>query len=1128
MTTPRTRPRTGQYPAYPAGAPVRVTIGDRLRGLAAVLAIAALLVGLPTLLLLARPAVLPDRLLNPSWVELVLLSNDVQHLVLLLVFAALWIVWGWLAWMAVGESVDFVRRLRAPHLGPLPTGMFARLLTAATMLFAALPVQASTAGPAAAVAILATPHREHETTQAPDDETPDTAAPETQATATPAPRAPEAYANWEPYVVRQNDTLWKIAETRLGDGRRFLEIHAANRDVLGPEPDYLPAGVTLRVPTPPAPATAEQPPATLVATVSPESHTVVRGDTLTGIALDHYGNPDRYTTIADASRDTIQPDGERLTDPDHIEPGWTLILPDLDDAVVAAQAPAGSPVAPAVTAEVQAPAAPPEPIGDRDPADDSADAADIPTTPPDVTRDLEAAAAPELRPAPEASDPPSDAAKDQGQAHPAWLLPGLATGGAVLAAGLHVAITRGRSRQARLRPPGRSVGPVPEELIPAVATARVAGGGRVPDVRRLDILLRELAGPHLRDYTPRPQVLAVELTEEEAVLHLAQPADLPAPWTGDGVRWTARLADAREHSRQLVPYPMLAAVGQDDRGRAWLLNLEQLRTATVTGADDAVAAFARHVVAELALNPWTVNLTTHALGVAEGAQALSQYRVQEDDDDTFTASITRYVRQAAEEEPDGEDHEEFSFVVTTSRAGGIADLAAAIRKHPGRSSAAVLVVGGTPAPGDIELRIEAGHLHIDALDIDLAASQMSAAELQACANIVAFTRNPADVPNPLVERATGRLRPSPRETSSETTDGASPEPSVAVETVVESVERPADVDTPAGGGSLLPEADAAYLAHTANTRADLARLAPVATRPPKGSQGDVGQADPDPTLDQDLADWHDRTCRRPRVEVLGKVTMWGPGTGSAVANRRPAFTMLAAFLALHPEGVTLDHVSQVLNSLDGDARSRLALLRGYLGDLPDGTPRLGKGAAGRPRKSGTRPRHLYRIDGVLVDADLLRRLYERAIRRGAHGMSDLIAALELVRGAPFTIPEEKYHQWLWALHGEHLADQYTALVGDIAHLVITHALRNRDLPLARRACHTWHSADPGSEALAKDHALLEVADDHPDKAKEIADELWTRFDDEIAPTEPGARSAVIDAAHTAAKKASIAAQDHRE
>src|SRR5699024_3875105 len=50
----------------------------------------------------------------------------------------------------------------------------------------------------------------------------------------PAPAAPRAARTGTiPYTVVRGDTLWKIAETRLGDPLRYPEIAALNRDVLG-------------------------------------------------------------------------------------------------------------------------------------------------------------------------------------------------------------------------------------------------------------------------------------------------------------------------------------------------------------------------------------------------------------------------------------------------------------------------------------------------------------------------------------------------------------------------------------------------------------------------------------------------------------------------------------------------------------------------------------------------------------------------------------------------------------------------------------------------------------------------------------------------------------------------------
>ena len=72
------------------------------------------------------------------------------------------------------------------------------------------------------------------------------------ATARPAaqPRPPR------PYRLRDGDTLEKIADRLLGDRERAAEIFAANRHVLA-QPDLLPVGVTIMVPSRDGPTTLE-------------------------------------------------------------------------------------------------------------------------------------------------------------------------------------------------------------------------------------------------------------------------------------------------------------------------------------------------------------------------------------------------------------------------------------------------------------------------------------------------------------------------------------------------------------------------------------------------------------------------------------------------------------------------------------------------------------------------------------------------------------------------------------------------------------------------------------------------------------------------------------------------------
>ena len=121
----------------------------------------------------------------------------------------------------------------------------------------------------------------------------------------------------ERYTVKRGDSLWKIAEERLGDGTRYVELVALNEPVLDGRPDFLLPGTVLKVPV------ADDP--------SGGSYVVQPGDTLSEISEDQLGDADAYPSIVRASRDTVQPNGAHLSDPDLILPGWKLTIPGPPD-----------------------------------------------------------------------------------------------------------------------------------------------------------------------------------------------------------------------------------------------------------------------------------------------------------------------------------------------------------------------------------------------------------------------------------------------------------------------------------------------------------------------------------------------------------------------------------------------------------------------------------------------------------------------------------------------------------------------------------------------------------------------------------------------------------------------------
>ncbi|MER6936134.1 LysM peptidoglycan-binding domain-containing protein [Nocardioides sp. NPDC127514] len=410
----------------------RIDIATRVRGLLASLAILALLVGAPSVLLLLGAIPTLEGL---TWRDL--LRQDDGTLALQAITAVAWTAWAWLAVTILLEVTARLRGIRTPHLPGLPQASATRLVGAATLLFVAVPAAAPALTPARATA------------SPPLPETP--AQPATShVQVTPVQAAPQKAepSSTVPYTVKRGDSLWRIADTHLGAGTRFTEIIDLNPGALGGHPDFLPVGLVLRLPAP-------QPQAP-----NDETYVVQPGDTIAEVAATELSDPNRYPEIFEASRNTSQPDGAHLTDADIIQPGWTLTIPGPE--------PGG-----------EDPQAPPLIPSDRHP-------------PPIRTPEAKPAAPTPATATSLAPERPHEA--DGTETTPSWLLPGLAGAGAVLAGGLMLLLRQHHRAQRRHRLPGRELTVPPQELRPAEKTIHVEGIGTATLIERLDGLLRML--PH--------------------------------------------------------------------------------------------------------------------------------------------------------------------------------------------------------------------------------------------------------------------------------------------------------------------------------------------------------------------------------------------------------------------------------------------------------------------------------------------------------------------------------------------------------------------------------------------------------------------------------------------------------
>ncbi|MFI9589388.1 BTAD domain-containing putative transcriptional regulator [Nonomuraea sp. NPDC052265] len=209
-----TRPPGRHQPRRPpARGPARRTFGDVVAGLAALVALVALVGGVPYALLMFAGPPVTSEMLDLRFFTAEAGPSTIQAVLVLLV----WLAWFQLFVCVLVEVYAGVRRVGMPARVPLSGGTQAlanKLVGAVLLLFTAGAMIAP-------IARMAAPP----------------AAPPVTAVAYSAPiveRTLETHKTKKVYVVqpphgRHHESLWEIAEKCLGDGRRYPEIYRLNQ-----------------------------------------------------------------------------------------------------------------------------------------------------------------------------------------------------------------------------------------------------------------------------------------------------------------------------------------------------------------------------------------------------------------------------------------------------------------------------------------------------------------------------------------------------------------------------------------------------------------------------------------------------------------------------------------------------------------------------------------------------------------------------------------------------------------------------------------------------------------------------------------------------------------------------------
>ena len=412
-------------------------------------------------------------------------------------------------------------------------------------------------------------------------------------------------------------------------------------------------------------------------------HTVERCDSLRVLAERYLGDPDRWTEVFVLNQGQSQEDGESLTDPARLQPGWELIMPtdarvptsaklQIDEVPDRSHQP-GSALPelhqPLVTVQegdtlwglaahhlndperwvdifnsnqdiiqepdvilpgwqLQIPAHETEPTVAEPPIHSRPDLADHPapqshSLPKLADHPAPVAAYTTAKPTVVASIPLTDGEQTSAPSRQTLFAVG---GLGVFASSLGWVLARLRRTQRRRMPTGRM--PLPPSGKAVQLDQELQAASDPDGALFLDASLRVMSSRVAGDSPPN--IIGVTLESESVSIHLSTPAQAPPGFhtSKDGMTWTLLRDPVLEHLQAEAdgvpaPLPTLATIGKRN-GNEYLLNLEHMVALNLEGDSEAIIDLCAAMAAQLASSHLADDLTVMCVGFGHDLTVLQR------------------------------------------------------------------------------------------------------------------------------------------------------------------------------------------------------------------------------------------------------------------------------------------------------------------------------------------------------------------------------------------------------------------------------------------------------------------------------------------------------------------------